>query len=104
MYDALLGARGAAPHAEALQAPVLRLRLLQSLLHLVHLAAVRLLSSLSESSPRWYNQIWKVLNTEFTHLAPFWFHNELAELTTCAPVLAPPITALSLTCGSGGGR
>ena len=41
VYDALLGARGAAPHAEALQAPVLRLRLLHSLLQLVHVAAVR---------------------------------------------------------------
>lgn len=42
VYDALLGARGTAPQAEALQAPVLRLRLLRSLLHLVHLASVRL--------------------------------------------------------------
>ena len=42
MYDQLLGARGAAPHAEALQAPVLRLRLLRSLLYLVHIEAVRL--------------------------------------------------------------
>ena len=44
MYDQLLGARGAAPHAEALQAPILRLRLLRSLLYLVHLAAVRFVS------------------------------------------------------------
>ena len=41
MYDQLLGARGTAPHAEALQAPVLRLRLLRSLLYLVHIEAVR---------------------------------------------------------------
>ena len=41
MYDQLLGARGTAPHAEALQAPVLRLRLLRSLLYLVHAEAVR---------------------------------------------------------------
>ncbi len=41
VYDQLLGARGTAPHAEALQAPVLRLRLLRSLLYLVHIEAVR---------------------------------------------------------------
>ncbi len=47
MYDQLLGARGSAPHADALQLPVLRLRLLRSLLYLVHLEAVRLLGPLS---------------------------------------------------------
>ena len=40
VYDQLLGARGTASHAEALQSPVLRLRLLRSLLYLVHTEAV----------------------------------------------------------------
>ena len=47
MYDQLLGARGSAPHAEALQSPVLRLRLLRSLLYLAHLEAVCLSGSSS---------------------------------------------------------
>ena len=42
MYDALLGAAGGSLAAQATHVPVLRLRLLRSVLHLAQLATVRL--------------------------------------------------------------